>query len=46
MDIREYYIKDTGELAPGLKGISLNPSQWEALKSSAEIVDEMVDELT
>lgn len=44
VDVREYYTdKATGEYRPGYKGVTLNPSQWKALKDAAEAVDAMVD---
>lgn len=44
VDVREYYTdKATGEYRPGYKGVTLNPSQWEALKDAAGAVDAMVD---
>ena len=46
MDIREYYTIDRGGFTPGLKGVSLNPSQWASLKDSAKVVDERIDALT
>ena len=39
VDIREYYQKDSGEWAPGRKGISLTRDQWEKLKDLVESID-------
>lgn len=45
VDIREHYCKDTGEFAPSFKGITLNPSQWQALRDAAETVDGALHEI-
>jgi hypothetical protein len=44
IDIREFYDAG-GELKPGKKGISLNPTQWEKLKSLIPEVDEAVKDM-
>lgn len=44
VDIREYYRdKNTDELRPGKKGISLNPQQFETLKDVLAAVQEQLD---
>ncbi|CAM9785755.1 unnamed protein product [Sphacelaria rigidula] len=46
IDIREYYEdKNTGELKPGKKGISLQADQWEALKENMEAIDEKMESM-
>ncbi|KAF7987181.1 hypothetical protein HCN44_011071 [Aphidius gifuensis] len=43
VDIREMYLdKNTGDLKPGMKGISLNLAQWEKLKENVEAIDKVV----
>ncbi|CBN80174.1 conserved unknown protein [Ectocarpus siliculosus] len=39
VDIREFYLKEAKEYRPGKKGMSLNPSQWEILRSAAGQID-------
>ncbi|KAG6900767.1 hypothetical protein C0993_002191 [Termitomyces sp. T159_Od127] len=41
IDIREFYGND-GDEKPGKKGISLTLEQWETLKKSTEILDELL----
>ncbi|CAM9588301.1 unnamed protein product [Ectocarpus sp. 8 AP-2014] len=45
VDIREFYLKDSKEYRPGKKGISLNPSQWEILRSAAGQIDSNIRRL-
>ncbi|KAG6917317.1 hypothetical protein DXG01_002975 [Tephrocybe rancida] len=40
IDIREFYGND-GEEKPGKKGISLTLDQWEILKKSTDVLDEL-----
>ncbi|OCF36682.1 hypothetical protein I316_01278 [Kwoniella heveanensis BCC8398] len=43
IDIRETYKdKNSGEMKPGAKGISLNPEQWEFIKANIANVDDMI----
>jgi len=42
VDIRETYQDKTGEMAPGKKGISLNPEAWKKFKSLIADVDEQL----
>ncbi|CAM9584044.1 unnamed protein product [Ectocarpus sp. 8 AP-2014] len=46
VDIREFYLKDSKEYRPGKKGMSLNPSQWEILRSAAGQIDANIRRLT
>ncbi|CAM9228823.1 unnamed protein product [Ectocarpus sp. 12 AP-2014] len=39
VDIREFYLKEAKDYRPGKKGMSLNPSQWEILRSAAGQID-------
>ncbi|CAM9724689.1 unnamed protein product [Ectocarpus fasciculatus] len=45
VDIREFYLKEAKEYKPGKKGMSLNPSQWEILRSAAGQIDENIRRL-
>jgi hypothetical protein len=45
IDIREFYAKDSGELAPGRKGISLTVEQYEKFKSYIEDIDKAIENL-
>jgi hypothetical protein len=46
VDIREYYLNESGEMAPGKRGLSLDAGQWRKLMSFAELIDEAVDKLS
>ena len=45
IDIREFYTKDSGELAPGRKGISLTVEQYEKFKSYIVDIDKAIENL-
>ncbi|CAN0452999.1 unnamed protein product [Ectocarpus sp. 12 AP-2014] len=45
VDIREFYLKEAKEYRPGKKGMSLNPSQWEILRSAAGQIDSNIRRL-
>ena len=45
IDIREFYTKDSGELAPGRKGISLTVEQYQKFKSHIEDIDRAIENL-
>ncbi|XP_022799284.1 activated RNA polymerase II transcriptional coactivator p15-like [Stylophora pistillata] len=45
VDIREFYEDNEGEMKPGRKGISLQLSQWEALKSHITDIDVAIEEM-
>eukprot|EP01118_Nematostelium_gracile_P009315 TRINITY_DN3126_c0_g1_i1.p1 TRINITY_DN3126_c0_g1~~TRINITY_DN3126_c0_g1_i1.p1 ORF type:complete len:198 (-),score=47.74 TRINITY_DN3126_c0_g1_i1:62-655(-) len=43
VDIRKYYKNQTGEYTnPSMKGISLNPAQWQAFKDNIAKIDQVV----
>lgn len=42
VDVREFYEKD-GQLAPGQKGLSMTPSQWQTLTAGMQSVSEALD---
>ncbi|XP_055055929.1 SUB1 regulator of transcription b [Misgurnus anguillicaudatus] len=42
IDIREYWMDQSGEMKPGKKGISLNPEQWNQLKEQMSDIDEAI----
>ncbi|CAM9944982.1 unnamed protein product [Ascophyllum nodosum] len=43
VDVREYFAKDHGEYAPSKKGITLNPSQWDIIRTAMNDIDAMVE---
>jgi hypothetical protein len=45
IDIREYYTGDSGDLAPGKKGISLSAEQWARLKAHVDDIDDAIERL-
>ncbi|XP_042612539.1 SUB1 regulator of transcription b [Cyprinus carpio] len=45
IDIREYWMDQAGEMKPGMKGISLNPEQWNQLKEQMSDIDDAVRRL-
>eukprot|EP00903_Cladosiphon_okamuranus_P011238 g10602.t1 len=46
VNIREYYRNKEQVFAPAFKGIALNRSQWEALRSATKLIDRAVDKLS
>ncbi|XP_012683978.1 SUB1 regulator of transcription b [Clupea harengus] len=42
IDIREYWMDQSGEMKPGKKGISLNPEQWTQLKEQMSDIDDAI----
>lgn len=45
IDVRQFYLYESGEEKPGKKGISLKTEEWNKLKSLIEEVDEAVTNL-
>jgi len=46
IDIREFYLDDSGERKPGRKGISLSLEEWNKMKSSMEDIDKSIKKFT
>ncbi|KAJ7188202.1 transcriptional Coactivator p15-domain-containing protein [Mycena filopes] len=47
IDIREFYTdKETGELKPGKKGISLSVEQWQELKQVTSTLDGLIAKIS
>ena len=42
VDIREYYLNDSGEKKPGKKGISLSLEEWNKLTDAISEIDKAV----
>lgn len=45
VDIRAYYKKNDGKMAPTKKGIFLDVETWKMLKSKIDQVDEAIGEI-
>ncbi|XP_076857190.1 SUB1 regulator of transcription b [Brachyhypopomus gauderio] len=45
IDIREYWMDQSGDMKPGKKGISLNPEQWNQLKEQMSDIDDAIRRL-
>ncbi|XP_075040756.1 activated RNA polymerase II transcriptional coactivator p15 [Mixophyes fleayi] len=45
IDVREYFMDNSGDMKPGRKGISLNPEQWNQLKEQMSDIDDAIRKL-
>lgn len=45
IDIREFFMNNSGDMQPGKKGISLNTAQWEKLQKSVGKVNRALEDL-